>query len=1063
MVFKSASLRKRTVGFLDTPRGYLPNYGVVQPENRSVTLPDSLRRQFLELERRLWKFETALAISVGLIGLCTTFLALFLSDRFWNSPIWLRSLLFIVALVVIVPAAAFWMLHWVLKRRDQRKLAILVQKRFRRLGDRLLGIVELSTEQQHDSNFSPELYRAAIKQVAAEAEKYRFAEAVETRGAKRTFVAAGVLLGLTLLMVVIFPAASGNAFARLAAPFLKIHHYTLVDLEVASDNLIVPHGENFDVVARVIYRSFWRPSKAEGRVGQQPALKGSTENGLAVFHVPGQIQNGVLTMKLGDAEKRLSIVPSYRPSLKELTAAIQLPDYLKQPATNITVQNGTIPLLEGSSVAFHAKLSREIAHAELQLEGKEPEKLKVTGDEFSTEPLTNDNVNQFLFSWQDKLGLSNGAPWRLAVQPLKDLAPYPDLPEMARDSAILYSDVLNIRLQTRDDFGVNDYGISWDFSAGTDDIDSRGVTEMKTQTRTPHEKSVEKVFQWGPAVFGIPPDSSVELTGYARDYYPHRERVETPVYRIHVLGNEQHAELIRQQLEATLAQVEEIARMEDKIAAKTSELQSDKNSSAKQTADKIGATKQDQTQNAQTLEQLAREGMQTLREAMKNPVFKEQLLQDWAKNFQDMQKLSQENMQSASQDLDAAQKNAGDANAKEKNLADARQKEEDILKQLEKIQGKVNKGLDDLQALTLAQRLRRVSTSENEISGELQKVIPESIGLLPSELSPKVQRINSKLSDAQDDAQKETLRLEKEINRFFERTQKTNYGEVSKQMKTDRAAEELDRVRGMIVDNIGMEASRSLATLSTKFADWATKLEPPKQESNSNGGEGQGSGPKPEDLTKQLIALLRMREREMGIQQQTRLLDEQKGDAENYKKRADSIVGNQKKVTEELVEMKDKNQVAILARPFNEAHAALNAVEVLLTKPQTDNATVETETRSIDLLTDLINLINELAQRNPPPSSAQNKSGAEDMAFLMKMMAQPQKPGKGMPMKMPGGGNTTGGTTEQASGHATGNAQGKQGAEKTVQKASGAAGAALPVEFRDQLESYFKALEQEPE
>ena len=1037
---------------------------VVQPENRSVTLPESLRRQFTELERRLWRMETAVAISVALIGVCATFLALFFSDRFWDSPIWFRSLLCVIALAVIVPAVTYWVLHWVVKRRDQRKLAILVQKRFRRLGDRLLGIVELSSEQQHDSNFSPELYQAAIRQVAEEAEKYRFAEAVETRGARRTFASAGILVGLTLLTVVLFPSASGNAFARLAAPFLKIHHYTLVDLELASGSLVVPHGETFDVTARVNYRSFWKPSGAEARLGQQPVLKSKAENNQLVFHIPGQIQNGTLTVKLGDAEKKLPVVPSYRPSLKELSAAIQLPDYLKQPSTNVVVHNGSIPLLEGSLVSFRAKLNREIARAELNVEGKEPQPLKISGDEFSTDQLTSDNVSQYLFSWQDKLGLSNGAPWRLLVQPLKDQAPYPDMPDLARDSAILYSDVLSIRLQARDDFGVNDFGISWDFSAGTDQLDTRGVTEMKTQTRTPHEKVVEKVFQWGPAVFGIPPDSSVELTAYARDYFPHRERVESAVYRIHVLGNEQHAELIRQQLEATLAQVEEIARMEDKIAAKTSELQGDKNSSPKQSADKISAAKQDQTQNAKALEQLAREGMQTLREAMKNPVFKEQLLQDWAKNFQEMQKLSQENMQSASKDLDSAQKNAANADAKEKNLADARQKEEEALKELEKLQGKVNKGLDDLQALTLAQRLRRISTTENELGGELQKMIPESIGLLPSELSPKIQRINSKLSDTQDETQKETLRLEKEINRFFERTQKPNYGEVSKQMKEDRAGDEVDRVRGMIVENIGMEASRSLTALSQKFADWAIKLEPPKQDSKNTGGQGEGQGPKPEDMTKQLLALLRLREREVNIQQQTRLLDEQKGDEDNYKKRAGSLVTGQKKINEELGELKDQNQVAILARPFSEAQTALNAVESLLTKPQTDKATVDSQTQSIDTLTDLINLINELAQRNPPPPSAgQNKGGAEDMAFLMKMMAQPQQPGKGMPMKFPGGGNTSGGTTEQVPGHATGNAVGKQGVEKTVQKASGAAGTVLPVEFREQLENYFKALEQEPD
>ena len=164
---------------------------VSQPENRSVNLPDSLRRQFVELERRLWKIETAVAISISLIGICATFLALFFSDRFWDSPIWLRSILLVIALAVIIPAIAFWIIHWVVKRRDQRKLAVLVQKRFRRLGDRLLGIVELSAEHKHDSNFSPELYRAAINQVAEKADKYRFADAVETRGMRRTFAGLG--------------------------------------------------------------------------------------------------------------------------------------------------------------------------------------------------------------------------------------------------------------------------------------------------------------------------------------------------------------------------------------------------------------------------------------------------------------------------------------------------------------------------------------------------------------------------------------------------------------------------------------------------------------------------------------------------------------------------------------------------------------------------------------------------------------------------------------------------------------------------------------------------------
>ncbi|MDB6028372.1 MAG: hypothetical protein JWM68_4595, partial [Verrucomicrobiales bacterium] len=209
---------------------------------------------------------------------------------------------------------------------------------------------------------------------------------------------------------------------------------------------------------------------------------------------------------------------------------------------------------------------------------------------------------------------------------------------------------------------------------------------------------------------------------------------------------------------------------------------------------------------------------------------------------------------------------------------------------------------------------------------------------------------------------------------------------------------------------------------------------------------------------------LRMRERETGLQQQTRLLDEQKGDAENYKKRVETLSSSQKSISEELVALKDQNKIPILVRTYTETESALSAVHDLLVKPQTDNMTVDAQSKSIELFTDLINLINEQAQRNPPPKSGDPKKGdSEDMAFLMKMMAQKPQVGKGMPMKAPGGGNTSGGSTDQVPGRANGNALGKQGVEKTVQKASGASSISLPVEFREQLEDYFKAVEQETE
>ncbi|MEW6161624.1 MAG: hypothetical protein AB1813_29685, partial [Verrucomicrobiota bacterium] len=75
----------------------------------NVTLPESLREQFLALERRLWKVETLMAIGLALGGLAVAYLLQFVSDRVWDSPKWLRSGLALGALLTAAGAAVWWL------------------------------------------------------------------------------------------------------------------------------------------------------------------------------------------------------------------------------------------------------------------------------------------------------------------------------------------------------------------------------------------------------------------------------------------------------------------------------------------------------------------------------------------------------------------------------------------------------------------------------------------------------------------------------------------------------------------------------------------------------------------------------------------------------------------------------------------------------------------------------------------------------------------------------------------------------------------------------------------
>ena len=328
-----------------------------------------------------------------------------------------------------------------------------------------------------------------------------------------------------------------------------------------------------------------------------------------------------------------------------------------------------------------------------------------------------------------------GAPWRLVIRAQKDVAPLAELPDLLKDTAILESEVVDVKTAARDDFGVRELGLEWQLLTEPSPTNHIPAHPFSVTGSTSHEKTLEETFHFSPSLLMLPPDSIIELRGYAVDFFPDRPRSYTPVYRVHVLGIERHAELVRQNLESLLTRLEEVTRLEEKVAAATRELQElpkDK-LKAEETAERIAAAKEEQVQNAAALDQLAKEGKNTVREAFRNPTFSEETLRDWVKNMQDMQELSDEKMQQASQALKSAQQNP---EARPQNLAQAAQKEQEILDELENLQRQVNQGLDQLQALTLAQRLRKIAGDEKSIASGLLKIVPEIIGMMPNELPP---------------------------------------------------------------------------------------------------------------------------------------------------------------------------------------------------------------------------------------------------------------------------------------------------------------------------------------
>ncbi|MGV3773739.1 MAG: hypothetical protein ACO1QB_12615 [Verrucomicrobiales bacterium] len=1023
---------------------------------KSLALPNALSEQFGLLRKRLFSLETILACSVAVSVFLLSFLVLFVSDRIWETPTSFRWVLSLGAAVLAFAIVLWWAKKWLLKPRNIRSLAMLVQRRYRNLGDRLLGIVELADESKRPPHVSEELYQAAIRQVSDESLKYDFTQAVDSRLSKSMLVVAAALLVMGLIPLLIIPQAGLNTLARLFQPGASIPRFTLVELEELPRELIVPHGENFQVQSKVRYRSFWKPRNASASFQTQPAVSANAEQEKLTFRIPGQSMAGDLNIRLGDVARTVKVLPTHRPALQEISAKVDLPEYLRHEPRTEKLQSGSLTVVEGSFVSIHGKVSRPLKEASIRQGAQTAENLLVQSNQFSTPKLAADGMSDLVFQWADTLGLTNAQSWKLAVQTEKDLPPIPELPDFYREVSILETEVLPIKIRARDDFGVKAFGLAW--SSDSPNQDTNAVRRQEFKAETSSETTAERTFNFSPAILKIAADSSAELRAFAVDYYPGRPVVESNPYRIHVIGVSRHAEMVRQNLESLLMQLEEVSRAQEKLAHDTLELKELGKLDSDEAAKKMEELQEAQEQAANNLKQMANEGMKALKDALRNPSFSEDLLSKWTKNLHEMDKVSEQSMKESAKSMQKAQQ-AQSKEQKEQSLAESKEKQDEALNALQKMQEKVNEGLDDLQALTLAQRLRNLGSEQKEIEGHIQKRIGETIGLTARELPPELTKANQYLSGSQIETAKESGKLQVEISRFYERTKKPNYQMVSTEMNDARTVDELDKVRKMIAENIGMEAMQNLALWSDRFEAWAERLEPKPQEPSEGSGAGQGGGEQKEDTAlKQLLGLLRMREKEMNIQQRTKVLNEYLDDKSAYQDGAVLLAASQSKLNRDLTKQAVDNDHAMLDAAYNDAAEAMTEVESLLDKPRTDEPTIAAQDKSVLMLSDLINLLNEQAKNSPSSSSqGEQNATAEEMAFLMQMMAPGM--GQGQKPNSAGGGSSAGGTTDSVDMVSRQNAAGKTGEGRAVNKSSGLP-QNYPTEFREALQNYFRALEE---
>src|SRR5688572_20719623 len=146
--------------------------------NGPLPLPPVLSSKLSDYRRRVWVVKLAEGVLAAVFGLAVSYLLVLGLDRLFETPAWLRGLLLLAGALVPGLGLPLKWHKWVWRQRRLEDAARLLRWKFPRLGDQLLGIVELAKEDSAVTGRSERLVQAAMAQADEAVKDQDFSHAV---------------------------------------------------------------------------------------------------------------------------------------------------------------------------------------------------------------------------------------------------------------------------------------------------------------------------------------------------------------------------------------------------------------------------------------------------------------------------------------------------------------------------------------------------------------------------------------------------------------------------------------------------------------------------------------------------------------------------------------------------------------------------------------------------------------------------------------------------------------------------------------------------------------------
>jgi hypothetical protein len=603
-----------------------------------TALPVILESKLADFRKRVWIVKLTEGLLAAAFGIVLSYLLVFALDRVMETPVWLRAGLLIAGAAVLGLGLPLKWHRWVWRQRSLEDAARLLKRTFPRLGDQLLGIVELAHMEAGSAGRSERLVQAAMEQAAEAVKDKDFTHAVPEAKHFQWGWAAGLTALLAVAALMLVPDAAWNAMARWATPWRDVERFTFAKIEILPNRLVVPYAEPFDLKVHLNKDTRWSPASAKAQINDQPVVMSSLTAGAYPLAFPPQKEDAALSLSLGDVRKAMSILPRTRPELTALSVRTRLPEYLKyQTEPMIEVRGGSVSVLKGAQASLEATASRELASAEVDGEAE-----KVSGTKVTTLFHTIAADAEKHVMWKDRDGLTPREPLVLKINAIKDEAPRLAARRETQEQVVLDSEVVVFDVDVQDDFGIQRIGLAW-----------RSVNDDKTQgdkiaaSGEPEKKTLSSKATFCASRDGVEPQT-LEIRAWAEDYLPKRKRSYSTVFLLHVLNKTDHALWLTEQFGKWLEAARESYEREQQLHATNQELRAltptelDRPENRRKIAQQASA----ENANATRLGMLNQSGRSLVEQATRNDEFDAKRLESWATMLKSLQDIAAKRMPS---------------------------------------------------------------------------------------------------------------------------------------------------------------------------------------------------------------------------------------------------------------------------------------------------------------------------------------------------------------------------------------------------------------------------------